>query len=125
MDAKIDREENMTLRKLLTELSAQITQNAVRVSAMDRSLPANTQFTPEQVSNAIRQKVLVSGYKITQPINVRSSGGNRYSVMGPGINLVATVDINGRVDLWSPQQNLQPVSQTQIQGQPQPQAGAQ
>ena len=113
----------MTLRKLLHEVSAQITQNAVRVSTTDRSLPANTTWTPEQIVNAIRQKVLVSGYKISQPINVRSSGGNRYSVMGPGINLIATVDINGRVDLFQPQQNLQPM--TQVRGQPQPQQGAQ
>ena len=116
----------MTLRNLLTEISAQITQNAVRVSGTDRALPANTSWTPEQVANAIRQKVLVSGYKIAQPINVRSAGGNRYSVMGPGINLVATVDSSGRVDLFQQQQNLQPVAgQTRVQGQPQPQQGAQ
>ena len=110
-----------SLRQVLTELTAQITQTGVKVSTMDRSLNGATRFTPEQVTAAIRQKLIVSGYKITGTYNIKTAGANQYSVAGPGINLVATFDNNsGKVDLFQGgQQTMQPAQKLQVQ-QPQP-----
>jgi hypothetical protein len=92
----------MKLRDLLTELAATVTATGTKVSAADRSLPAGTRFSPEQVAAAIRQKLIVSGYKIIQPLSIRTAGNNQYSVTGPGISLMATFDnASGRVDIFN------------------------
>jgi hypothetical protein len=103
----------MTINNLLAELTAQITQNGIKVSTTDRTLGAATRFTPEQVTNAVRQKLLVSGYKITGNVAVKSNPANvnQFIVTGAGINnLVVTFDYNtGAVTL-----------PTQVVPQPQP-----
>jgi hypothetical protein len=92
----------MKLRELLLELAATVTSTGVKVSTMDRSLPGATRFTPEQVAGAIRQKLIVSGYKIVEPLSIRSAGGNKYTVTGPGVNVTATFDNNtGKVDIFN------------------------
>jgi hypothetical protein len=74
----------------------------VKVSAMDRSLPGATRFTPEQVASAIRQKLIVSGYKIIEPLSIRSAGGNKYTVTSPNVNLAVTFDnASGKVDIFN------------------------
>ena len=91
----------MKLRELLIELAATVTATGAKVSAMDRSLPADSRFTPEQVASAIRQKLIVSGYKIIEPLSIRTAGGNKYTVTGPNVNLAVTFDnASGKVDIW-------------------------
>jgi len=87
----------MTINNLLAELTAQITQNGIKVSTADRTLGAATRFTPEQVSAAIRQKLLANGYKITGNVSVKSNPANvnQFIVTGAGINnLAVTFDYN-------------------------------
>lgn len=94
----------MTFKELLTELAATIAQNGIKVSDSDKSLPANTNYSPDQVTAAIRHKLLTSGYKITQPLLVKTAGGNRYTVVGEDINLIATFDnTSGKIDLFQGQ----------------------
>jgi len=122
----------MTLNQLLNELSANVTATGVAVT--ERGVPGNTRYTPEQIANAIRFKLVSSGTKITQPLTVKSMGGNKYSVIGQGLNLVATFDNNtGKVDLFQAQQQqaqpqpqmrpqqIQQPQQQQVQPQPQQQ----
>jgi hypothetical protein len=91
----------MKLRELINEFAATVTATSVKVQPADRSLPAATRFTPEQVANAIRHKLTTSGHKIMEPLLIKSVGGNRYSITGQGINLMATFDNNtGKVDLF-------------------------
>ena len=106
----------MTLNQLLNELSATVT--ATGVSVGERAVPGNTRYTPEQIANAIRFKLVSSGTKITQPLTIKSVGGNKYSVIGQGLNLVATFDNNtGKVDLFQAQQQAQPQPQMRPQAQ--------
>jgi hypothetical protein len=117
----------MKLRELLNEISATITTTGIKVAPADRSLIGVTKFTPEQVAGAIRQKLLVSGYRLDQAATIKSMGGNKYSINSPNINLVATLDNNtGKVDLFAaatqqaqPQpQPVQPVQPQPVQAQP-------
>jgi|WetSurMetagenome_2_1015567.scaffolds.fasta_scaffold169114_2 hypothetical protein len=106
----------MTLNKLLNELSATVTATGVNIG--ERGVPGNTRYTPEQIANAIRFKLVSSGTKITQPLTVKSVGGNKYSVIGQGLNLVATFDnASGKVDLFQAQQQQQPQMKPQQQVQ--------
>lgn len=107
----------MTLNQLLNELSATITTTGVSVG--ERAVPGNTRYTPEQIANAIRFKLVSSGTKITQALTIKSLGGNKYSVIGQGLNLVATFDnTSGRVDLFqAQQQQMQPQQQPMQQPQ--------
>jgi hypothetical protein len=92
----------MKLKDLLNEFAATVTANTIKVQPNDRSLPAVTRFTPEQVANAIRYKITTSGHKIVEPLLIKSTGGNRYSITGQGTNLMATFDNNtGKVDLFN------------------------
>jgi len=92
----------MKLRELINEFAATVTASTIKVQPNDRSLPAVTRFTPEQVANAIRYKITTSGHKIVEPLLIKSTGGNRYSVTGHGLNMVATFDnATGKVDLFN------------------------
>jgi hypothetical protein len=88
----------MKLKEMLNELAAVMDQKGVRVT--DRRVPATTRYTPEQIANSIRHKVL-STTKIIDPMKITDLGNNKYKIVGSGTSMTATFDnASGKVELF-------------------------